>query len=69
MTVKNDKINVRKHPEDDHYNDCRLIADVKLCRQSTGESFSAALTCDPVGDPSLHDLSVGHLNRDKYGEH
>ena len=46
VTVKSGRIDVRKHPEDDHHKDCRPIADVELCSQSTGESFSAALTCD-----------------------
>ena len=46
VTVKSGRIDVRKHPEDDHHKDCRPIADVELCSQSTGESFSTALTCD-----------------------
>ena len=69
VRVKNGRLDVRKHPEDDHHKDCRPIADVELYSQPTGESFSAALTCDPVSDPSSHDLSVGHLKRDKYGDH
>ena len=69
VTFKNGRIDVRKHPEDDHHKDCRPIADVELCSQSTGESFSATLTFDPVSDPSSHDLFVGHLKHDKYGDH
>ena len=48
VTVKSGRIDVRKHPEDDHRKDCRPIADVELCSQSTGESVSAALTCDQI---------------------
>ena len=50
VTVKSGRIDVRKHPDDDHHKDCRPIADVELCSQSTGESFSAALTCDKWGN-------------------
>ena len=69
VTVRNGKIYGRKNPEDDHHKDCRPIADVELYKQSSRESFNATLTSDPVSDPSSHNPSVGHLKRDKYGDH
>ena len=58
VTVRNGRIYVRKHPEEVHHKDCRPIADVELCIQSTPESFSATLTHDPFRDPSGNDTSV-----------
>jgi len=67
VTVRNGRLSVLKHPEDDHHKDCRPRANSEL--------ISLSLIRDPASKHSAHDASVDqrrvlysdHSKHDPYG--